>query len=95
MYLPDGGEGEGGGGKGQWQLWTATLEKFEIPDKSAFSSITVPSAATAKVSFILKLLVERKRMVLICGPTGTGKSTYIFDTITKQMDQETFKPIST
>ena len=36
-----------------WLSWTSTLGKYEIPDKASYDSITVPTAATAKMSFLL------------------------------------------
>ena len=33
-----------------WITWTKTLAKFEIPATSAYSTITVPTAGTAKVT---------------------------------------------
>eukprot|EP00614_Pseudopedinella_elastica_P018404 CAMPEP_0172648382 /NCGR_PEP_ID=MMETSP1068-20121228/241239_1 /TAXON_ID=35684 /ORGANISM="Pseudopedinella elastica, Strain CCMP716" /LENGTH=2530 /DNA_ID=CAMNT_0013462701 /DNA_START=4 /DNA_END=7593 /DNA_ORIENTATION=- len=84
IYLPK---------EGAWKNWTETLSKLEIPNKASFSSITVPTSATAKVGYLLSLLVQRQMKVLVCGPTGTGKSVYIFDTITKRMSQEEFKPV--
>jgi dynein heavy chain len=79
--------------KGKWVLWTEVLDKHEISPNTPFASITVPTATTAKVSHLLKLTLTRQIKVLVCGPTGTGKSSYVFDTITRQLDQELYKPV--
>ena len=79
--------------KVKWQSWESTLPSYEIPKDAPFSSIIVPTRYTAAMSHMLELLLTRDHEVLVCGPTGTGKSAYIFNTITKQLDQEVYKPV--
>jgi len=39
------------------------------------------------------MLLTRNKPLLVCGPTGTGKSAYINNTIYKELDQSKYKPL--
>lgn len=84
IYIPE---------ESKWKTWLDLLPNFKIPADAKFSSIVVPNNYTAQFSYLLQLLVPRKKHVLMCGPTGTGKTVYIFDTITKGLPQDKFKPL--
>ena len=84
VYLP---------AQGKWVMWTDVLDKHEIPAGTPFAGITVPTATTAKVEHLLTLTLTRQIKTLVCGPTGTGKSSYVFDTITGKLNQDEYKPV--
>jgi dynein heavy chain len=42
---------------------------------------------------MLKLLIFNRNNVLVCGPTGTGKSAYVNETISGDDFKERFKPL--
>jgi dynein heavy chain len=68
-------------GTGKWKSWTDTLPKFEIAPGTLYSNIVVPNAYTAQYGYMLDLLLKHDKKVLACGPTGTGKSVYVYKTI--------------
>ena len=70
----------------KWRYWTDLLPAFTIPADTPYSSIVVPNSYTAQFAYMLELLVPHKKNVLMCGPTGTGKSVYILNIISKVMD---------
>ena len=77
----------------KWKSWADMLPAYKVPDGSAYSTIVVPNIYSMQVQYCIELLVPLNKHVLVCGPTGTGKSTYVFNTITKNMPQEKFKPL--
>jgi dynein heavy chain len=83
-YLPE---------ESKWKSWADMLPSYKIPDNAPYSTILVPNIYSCQFQYLLELLVPLKKHILMCGPTGTGKSVYIFDTITKHMNQEKFKPL--
>ncbi len=78
----------------KWKLWSDLMPDYHIPDGSEYSTIVVPNVSSTQFGYMLQLLVPMKKHILFCGPTGTGKSVYIMNTITKVMSQEKFKPLS-
>ena len=84
IYIPE---------ESKWKSWVDLLPNFKIPSDAKFSSIVVPNSYTAQFSYMLQLLIPRKKNVLMCGPTGTGKSVYVNDIITKGLPQDKFKPL--
>jgi dynein heavy chain len=84
IYIPE---------ESKWKFWTDLLPAFKIPADAKYSSIVVPNSYTAQFSYMLELLVPNKKHVLMCGPTGTGKSVYVYNTITTGLPQDKFKPL--
>ena len=78
---------------GKWRFWEETLSKFEIPNEAVYADIVVTNKYTAQFKYFCELLLTRGKKALFCGPTGTGKSTYILNTITKEFDQSKFRSI--
>ncbi|KRX11121.1 P-loop containing nucleoside triphosphate hydrolase [Pseudocohnilembus persalinus] len=61
----------------EWTKWIDTIELVPIPAKSAVQSILVDTTDTVRYSYIIDLHIQKQFPMLFCGPTGTGKSTYI------------------
>ncbi|KAJ3328189.1 Dynein heavy chain 7, axonemal [Blyttiomyces sp. JEL0837] len=78
---------------GGWKLWTDTIEKYEIPPKTKFNAITVPTVDTARYSYLLDLFITHNKQVLFVGPTGTGKSVYINNKLLKGLPQNKYTPV--
>jgi len=41
------------------------------------ASVTVPTPETCSVTFWMKMLVGMRRPVMLCGPSGTGKTQIV------------------
>ena len=79
--------------EGTWRLWIDTLPKFEIEHGTQYSSIVVPTSNTAQMGHLLELLLKHDLPVLICGPTGTGKSANVMKSLFSKMPQDKYKPL--
>ncbi|KAJ3227682.1 Dynein heavy chain 7, axonemal [Clydaea vesicula] len=78
----------------KWKLWTQTIPPdFTIAQKAKYDDIMVPTLDTARYSYLLKMLIRNNHQVLFVGPTGTGKSTYIRDTIMNGLNKEIYIPV--
>lgn len=77
-----------------WRPWVDMLPAINIASGTPFNSIIIPNIYTAQYSHMLDLLIRNRSSVLVCGPTGTGKSVYINNTITNVFPQDKFKAIS-
>jgi len=78
---------------GTWVNWVDTLEKFSVDDDAEFSTIMVPTACTAQLSYMCQTLIKQHLRPLVCGPTGTGKSVSVVKCVTEELDQAAYKPI--
>ncbi|KAJ3194173.1 Dynein heavy chain 3, axonemal [Irineochytrium annulatum] len=78
---------------GSWKLWVETIEKFDIPPKTKFSAITVPTVDTARYSYLLDLFITHNKQVLFVGPTGTGKSVYINNKLLRGLPSDKYAPV--
>lgn len=80
--------------RGEWVQWVNMLPDLQIPDAATMGDIVVPNAYTAQYNSLLTLLLNRDKKTIVCGPTGTGKSTYVFRAITQALPQDKFKPLT-
>ncbi|KAJ3073863.1 Dynein heavy chain 7, axonemal [Podochytrium sp. JEL0797] len=79
---------------GKWRPWVDTIDpSFAISPKAKYDDIMVPTLDTARYSFLLKTLITHNKPVLFVGPTGTGKSMYVRDTLVNGLSKETYIPI--
>jgi dynein heavy chain len=64
----------------KWVLWDDVLpnpaEPLKPPPGGDVSDIIVPNVRTVQHGTLLVTLLSRDKNVLVCGPTGTGKSVY-------------------
>ena len=77
----------------KWKSWPDMVPAYSIKDGTEFSHIVVPNIYSTQIAYMIEMLVPMRKHVLVCGPTGTGKSAYINDTISVVMDQTKFKPL--
>ncbi|KAJ2994003.1 Dynein heavy chain 7, axonemal [Globomyces sp. JEL0801] len=80
--------------QGNWRHWLSTLpDVYTIPQKAKYDTILVPTLDTARYSYLLQLLVRHSKQILFVGPTGTGKSMYIKDTLMNVLSKDTYIPV--
>ena len=97
LSLPDKGEVHDycyKAGDSKWHTWVDILPPFEIQDGTPFASIVVPHAVTSQMTYMLKMLLSHEKPVMICGPTGTGKSATAAKVCSLDLDQELWRTIT-
>ena len=67
-----------------FKRWDEVVPKYR-PDtvKFQFGRCLVPTAQIERVSFLLKLLVDHRRPVMLAGPAGSGKTLILQDFLDK------------
>ncbi|PSN56752.1 Dynein heavy chain 7 [Blattella germanica] len=81
-------------GKGKWKPWTDDLNNVPpIPRDIPANQIIVQTIETIRCVAVILLYVTHQKPVMFVGPTGTGKSSYIIDTLLHRVDKEKFKPL--
>jgi dynein heavy chain len=69
--------------KGKWGLWLDLVDDTMAPLDSNFEKIIVPTADSSKYTYLMDILVHHDIPLLMVGPTGTGKSVYVKQYLTK------------
>ncbi|KAF1322385.1 Dynein heavy chain, partial [Globisporangium splendens] len=78
---------------GKWFKWEDMLREYVIQPNTPFNQIVVPTIFTAQLECLVQLLVTNKRKVLVCGPTGTGKSCYMGAILNDVLPQDKYSVI--
>ncbi|KAG2501733.1 hypothetical protein HYH03_000233 [Edaphochlamys debaryana] len=78
---------------GRWQLWTDTIPQLEIPNDAQFADIIIPTKDSARYTFLLDLALHFNQPLLMVGPTGTGKSTYINRHLVSGLPKDKWTPV--
>ncbi|CAH0564658.1 unnamed protein product [Brassicogethes aeneus] len=67
---------------GSWILWTDMVEKMQtIPLNAKPSELIIQTTQSIYMNFFLKMCLKLNSPVLFVGPTGTGKSAVVMDTL--------------
>ncbi|ALC38670.1 Dhc36C [Drosophila busckii] len=81
-------------GKGKWKPWQDDVNAAPpLPRDIPVNQIIIQTNESVRIAAVLDLLVRHNKPLMLCGPTGTGKSVYIIDYMLKRMDLNTFKPL--
>lgn len=78
-------------GKGKWKLWSDEISlapplSRDIP----VNQIIITTGETVRIHALLDMLIRHGKTAMIVGPTGTGKTIYVCDYLTKKLDQNTY-----
>jgi len=63
--------------KSNWLNWNEYASEYKPDASLAFNELVVDTMDTVRYTFVLDTLVARGEHVLMCGPTGTGKTVNI------------------
>jgi dynein heavy chain len=77
----------------KWKKWEDTIDEVPIPDDARYADITVQTVYTAQFDYMLDLLLTHQKKVLVCGPTGTGKSLYAMSVLQEKLPQDKYNAI--
>jgi len=62
----------------EWQKWTYDIDENEtFPAEMYVTQIVIKTADTMRYSHLMREYLMAENHMLICGPTGTGKTLYI------------------
>ena len=75
--------------KGDWRHWN---ELLKVSDKEVknIRSMIVPTIDTVRTVYLLEYCIKHKRPILVCGPTGTGKSAYIQNYLMNSLNKQDY-----
>ena len=65
-----------------------TVDAYEHNAKLPFSELIIPTTDTVRYTYLLHTLVMNDMNVLVCGPTGTGKTVNVQNYLGTQMDKK-------
>ena len=75
--------------------WTQTEKKFEIPKEGEYHNIFVPTNDSIRNNYFLHKSIQNNLHLLICGPTGTGKTVNVINEINKHYLNPEYANLST
>eukprot|EP00939_MAST-03C_sp_MAST-3C-sp1_P000013 g13.t1 len=61
----------------EWVPWTDYAQKYEHNSSLAFNELVVQTMDTVRYTYVFDTLITNDRHVLVCGPTGTGKTVNV------------------
>ncbi|XP_072937032.1 dynein axonemal heavy chain 7 [Epargyreus clarus] len=81
-------------GKGKWKPWQDDVVAAPpISRDTPPNQILVTTLDSVRYLALFKLLVTHHKAVMMVGPTGTGKSSYIIDYLVKRVDTKVYKAL--
>ncbi|KAL7754356.1 hypothetical protein RI367_000337 [Sorochytrium milnesiophthora] len=77
-----------------WVDWMQYLGEIPAFDSSIpYSELIIPTQDTARYDFLMDSLIQNSNALLLCGPTGTGKSKYITNKLLHGLPKEKYTPL--
>jgi len=67
----------------EWKPWTKLVESYKRDPEEQLSNVTVQTADTVRMSFLMSLFVDRGKPVMLVGTSGTGKTNLIMSKLRK------------
>lgn len=72
-----------------WMTWINLNPVTYVPDKLAsFHEVIVPTKDTIRISYLMDFMSNSHKNILFCGPTGTGKTVCVLDSLRTQFYDE-------
>ncbi|NXU72284.1 DYH7 protein, partial [Oreotrochilus melanogaster] len=80
-------------GRGCWVHWNKLIKDINYSDKNVkIQDIIISTVDTVRYTYLLDLFITHKKPLLLVGPTGTGKSVYVKDKLTNNLEKEHYFP---
>ena len=70
-----------------WKRWTDLQPPQTLTDTMHYEDITVMTLDVARYTYLMGTFIQHGHPVLLCGPTGTGKSVYTKDYLATKLDR--------
>ncbi|XP_049866243.1 dynein axonemal heavy chain 7-like [Pectinophora gossypiella] len=81
-------------GKGKWKPWQDdVIAAPPIGRDTPPNQILVTTLDSVRFLALFQLFVTHQKLVMMVGPTGTGKSSYIVDFLVKKVDTKIYKAL--
>ena len=77
----------------RWRNWETLLPSTDLSKDAEFADIIVPTVSTAQFDFIAEMMIRKRKKLLVCGPTGVGKSAYMKRMLLRTLPSAEFQPI--
>lgn len=71
------------------------MDKFVAPDGGEYTKLLVPTGDSIRNNFFLNRCVRNKIHLMICGPTGTGKTVNIINELNRNYFNEIYTNCAT
>lgn len=84
MLPNDGKIGEYFLDKNNWKMWSTQIEQFTISKLIDYHHLIIPNVDFIRLCFFLHLGISSGNPIIICGPTGIGKSMFINSELRKK-----------
>jgi dynein heavy chain len=78
----------------KWVNWLKTIPAYEVPGLIKYSEVIVPTVDSIRVNAMVNRMLMNKSHILLCGPTGTGKSISVMNEMTTKFENDNYTYVS-